>query len=106
MAAGPDPSYWYPVEWDHALRRGQVREVRFWRQSYAMYRADDGQVHVLENRCAHRQVPLSHGRVKGCNLQCVYHGWTYGPNGRLESTPHELFGNPFPNVQLASYPVQ
>src|SRR5689334_15791214 len=106
LAAGPDPAYWYPVEWDRALRKGEVREVKLWGTSVALYRAEDGQPHVVENRCAHRQVKLSNGRVQGCRLQCVYHGWTYEPDGRLARIPHELFGKPFPSVQIRSFPVQ
>ena len=106
MAAGPDPAYWYPVEWDRALAKGQVREVTFWGQSFALYRGEDGEAHVLENRCAHRQVKLSSGWVDGCRLKCVYHGWTYDPDGRLAAIPHELFGKPFPSASVRSYPVK
>jgi nitrite reductase/ring-hydroxylating ferredoxin subunit len=105
-AAGMDPAYWYPVAWDRALKKGEVQEVRFWKTTVALYRGDDGQVHAVENRCAHRQLKLSNGWVDGCRIKCVYHGWTYGPDGKLEHIPHELFGKGFPHVQLRSYPVQ
>jgi phenylpropionate dioxygenase-like ring-hydroxylating dioxygenase large terminal subunit len=104
-AAGMDPAYWYAVENDAAIGVGQVKEVRFWHTSVALYRDRDGKLHAIENRCAHRQVLLSEGRVEGCRLTCRYHGWSYDPDGRLAAIPHELFGRPFPSVQLRSYPV-
>jgi phenylpropionate dioxygenase-like ring-hydroxylating dioxygenase large terminal subunit len=104
-AAGMDPAYWYAVENDAAIPVGQVKEVRFWHTSVALYRDREGKLHAIENRCAHRQVLLSEGRVEGCRLTCRYHGWSYDPDGRLAAIPHELFGRPFPSVQLRSYPV-
>jgi phenylpropionate dioxygenase-like ring-hydroxylating dioxygenase large terminal subunit len=104
--AGLHSDYWYPVEYDHALRRGRVIEVRFWNTSIALYRSDDGQLFAIENRCAHRQLKLSLGHVDGCNLTCSYHGWTYDGSGKVVAIPHDLFGKSKLKVQLKSYPVQ
>ena len=76
-SAGLDPDYWYAVEYDHAVRPGQVVEVTFWGESIALYRGDDGRLRALENRCAHRQLKLSLGEVTDCTLTCAYHGWSY-----------------------------
>ena len=105
-AAGLHPDYWYPVEYDDRVRGGQVVEVRFWGQSIALYRGADGRMRALENRCAHRQLPLSPGAVTGCELTCAYHGWRYGEDGRLTAIPHELFGHAQPTVGVATYPVR
>ena len=55
----------------------------------AVYRGAGGAVHALEDRCAHRQVPLSMGVVEGDGLRCCYHGWARtGPQPRgLPSGP-------------------
>ena len=105
-AAGLDPDYWYPVEYDRAVRPGQVVEVVFWNMSLALYRGSDGELRVLENRCAHRQLPLTLGEVDGCHLACAYHGWTYDGQGRLVGIPHDLFGRPMPSLAIATYPVK
>ncbi len=104
-AAGLHPNYWYPVEYDNRVRRGQVVEVRFWGQSIALYRGADGRLRALENRCAHRQLPLSLGDVTGCALTCAYHGWSYRGDGRLSEIPHEMFGQSMPAVRLTTYPA-
>jgi phenylpropionate dioxygenase-like ring-hydroxylating dioxygenase large terminal subunit len=104
--AGLHPDYWYPVEYDRRLRPGQVIEVRFWDSSIALYRGLDRQLYALENRCAHRQLKLSLGHVDGCNLTCIYHGWSYDGNGKLAGIPHDLFGRNMLKVQVRSYPVQ
>src|SRR5262249_37849572 len=80
-------------------------EITFWKQSIALYRGQDGTLRAMENRCAHRQLKLTLGVVENCNLTCPYHGWQYAPDGQLCKVPHELFGKPFPQFQLRSYPV-
>jgi phenylpropionate dioxygenase-like ring-hydroxylating dioxygenase large terminal subunit len=104
-AAGMNPDYWYAVEWAKSLSRGQVMEVKFWGKSIALYRDENGALHAMEDRCAHRQLKLSKGKVVGCNLVCTYHGWEYAGDGHCAKIPHDLFGNKMPNIQLASYPV-
>ena len=105
-AAGLDPAYWYPAEWDKNLAPGEVTEVKFWDTSVALFRGEDGTLGAVENRCAHRQVKLSRGEVKGCELMCSYHGWTYNCAGKLTEVGHEHFGGKMPAVTLRTYPVQ
>jgi phenylpropionate dioxygenase-like ring-hydroxylating dioxygenase large terminal subunit len=105
-AAGLDPAYWYPVEYDRAIKPGEVREVVFWGRSYALFRGMDGSLRAVENRCAHRQLQLTVGKVQGCNLVCSYHGWEYDGDGRVVNIPHELFGRPMPRIRIGSSPVQ
>ena len=105
-AAGLHPDYWYAVEYSRALKSGTVVDVQFWDGSIAVYRDHDGALHAIENRCAHRQLKLSYGRVEACNLVCPYHGWTYDGSGHVVSIPHELFGRPMPRFQVPSFPVQ
>lgn len=104
--AGMNPDYWYPVEWDKNLKPGKVIEVKFWGRSIALYRGDDGRLRALENRCAHRQLKLSHGQVTGCRLTCTYHGWQYDESGRCVEIPHDLFGSKRPEIQVGSYPIK
>src|SRR5690242_19223517 len=85
FAAGFDPAYWYPVEYDHAIKPGQVIEVKSAFGSLALFRGRDGRVGAVENRCAHRQVKLSDGKVEDCRLTCPYHGWSYETDGRLSA---------------------
>ncbi|WP_122050239.1 aromatic ring-hydroxylating dioxygenase subunit alpha [Asaia bogorensis] len=83
-----DPDYWYPVAWSHELRKGKTIATRFAGQPIALVRPQEGTVFALEDRCAHRQVPLSKGRVEGEAVQCCYHGWAYGRSGRCIDVPY------------------
>ena len=100
--AGLHPDHWYTVEYDRAVKHGQVVEVRFWNTSIALYRGADGAVRALENRCAHRQLKLSLGTVNDCRPTCAYHAWSYDERGRLAYVPHDLFGHPMPDTGVAA----
>jgi 4beta-methylsterol monooxygenase len=105
-AAGLSPDYWYAVEYDRAVKPGQVVEVTFWNTSIALYRGCDNVLRAVENRCGHRQLKLSLGEVTGCTLTCAYHGWSYGEEGQLVGIAHDLFGRPMPSIRIRAYPVR
>ena len=53
-----------------------------------LYRAVDGAVTALANRCVHRRFPLSEGRLNHeGNLVCGYHGFTFNPSGVCVAVP-------------------
>lgn len=105
-AAGLDPNHWYAVEHGAALKKGEVTQVRFWGTSVALYRGHDGRCRAIEDRCAHRQLPMSEGEVVGSHLLCTYHGWKYNGSGELVDVAHDLFGKKIPKCKLAHYPVR
>ena len=50
----------------------------------------EGQVHVVENRCAHRDSQLTWkecGKFDAQVMICPYHNWTYGLDGSLKTMP-------------------
>ncbi len=61
---------------------------------------------ALDDRCPHRGIPLSHGSVEGNNVVCLYHGWTFDPEGQLVGTKHDHFGKKLPNIRNRTYPVK
>ena len=101
---GAHPDYWYPLAWSDELKPGRVLGRRFAGHPIALYRGADGQVSALEDRCAHRQVPLHLGVVCGNELKCHYHGWTYDRSGRCVEVPY-LGKERLPNG-VKSYPAR
>jgi hypothetical protein len=104
-AAGLDPNYWYAVEQSRNLGRGEHFATKFWGREIAVFRGQDGRVRAVENRCAHRQLPLTEGAVVDCRLVCPYHGWSYDGDGKA-NIPHDLFGHKEPNLRIPSVPVR
>ena len=52
-----------------------------------LFRDAAGKPVALEDRCAHRNAPLSAGCVRNGALSCRYHGWTYDGAGAVTSVP-------------------
>src|ERR1700719_4968297 len=85
---GAHPDQWYPLAWSEELKVGKTLGRRFASLPMVLYRGTSGQVFALEDRCAHRQVPLHLGVVSGDELKCHYHGWTYNGTGRCVNVPY------------------
>ena len=104
---GQNGNYWFAVELDKELKPEQSKEVIFWKTSIALYRGKDGTVRALENRCAHRQLRLSEGKVEGNRLVCTYHGWKYDGCGKCVEISHELGRiKEQPDIRIRSFPVK
>lgn len=56
-------------------------------ESLVMYRTSDGRAVALEDRCPHRHVPLSEGRLVGDDVQCGYHGMKFDCSGACVEIP-------------------
>jgi phenylpropionate dioxygenase-like ring-hydroxylating dioxygenase large terminal subunit len=52
-----------------------------------LFRTEAGEAAALKDRCAHRNAPLSKGKVCQNTLQCPYHGWRYDTDGRIREIP-------------------
>ncbi len=98
------PDHWYPVAWSRELKTAKPLAVRFGGDPVVLVRPKEGDVFALENRCAHRQVPLDVGVVKGCAIRCGYHGWTYDASGKCVDVPY-LGKGKLPNG-VKSYPCR
>ncbi len=105
---GAHPDHWYPVAWSRDLKPGKTLGVTFAGEPIVLVRPAAGAqqeqagVFALEDRCAHRQVPLHAGVVDGCAIRCCYHGWTYDRTGACIDVPY-LGKDKLPNG-VRSYP--
>ncbi len=101
---GTHPDHWYPLAWSREVKIGKTYAARFAGEPVVLVRPKDGSVFALEDRCAHRQIPLSKGVVAGCALRCGYHGWTYDASGKCIDVPY-LGKDKLPNG-VRSYPCR
>lgn len=78
---------WFPIE--HASRlHDRPRQVWLAGVALALFRDRQGVAHALIDRCPHRGVALSLGRVldDGC-LECPFHGWRFAGDGACTLVP-------------------
>jgi phenylpropionate dioxygenase-like ring-hydroxylating dioxygenase large terminal subunit len=68
---------------------GDYYLARVGRQPMVMTRDQDGEIHVLYNRCPHRGAQLCSARKgnAGRRIRCSYHAWMFNLDGSLDSIP-------------------
>jgi phenylpropionate dioxygenase-like ring-hydroxylating dioxygenase large terminal subunit len=79
--------------------------VSFAGDPIVIVRTAGGSLFALEDRCAHRQVPLHKGVVNGEYVRCGYHGWTFDACGKCVGIPYVGKTNALPNA-VRGYPCR
>jgi phenylpropionate dioxygenase-like ring-hydroxylating dioxygenase large terminal subunit len=93
---------WYVAAWDREISRAPLARVLL-DQPVVFYRRQDGAVVALEDRCCHRQLPLSMGTLEGDELRCGYHGLKFDSGGKCVEIPGQA--SIPPQARVRSYPV-
>ncbi len=101
---GINPNYWYVVARSCEVKT-QPFGVKLWNQSIVLFRDNDGKIQALEDRCPHRHVKLSHGKMINGHLECAYHGWQFNTEGNCVKIPYAAKQN-LPPCQIRQYSVQ
>jgi phenylpropionate dioxygenase-like ring-hydroxylating dioxygenase large terminal subunit len=97
---------WYIVLDSHEVRDKPVGVTRMGEQ-LVFWRDSEGRVVCFYDRCVHRGVALSAGKVlpNGC-LQCPFHGFEYDSTGRVTVIPANGRRAPVPQAfRVQSYPT-
>lgn len=94
--------FWYIGAWASEVTRKPMRRV-IMNEPIVFYRCEDGSVVALEDRCSHRNYPLSKGELKGNVIQCGYHGLSFASDGQCIYAPGQ--DRPPSAAKLRSYPL-
>lgn len=95
-------NHWYVAAWSDELG-SEPLAVTMLDEDVLLYRKRDGTPVALEDRCAHRRVPLSKGRIVGDEIQCGYHGLVYDGDGTCVKVPGQARAPR--GTRVKSYPV-
>lgn len=81
--------WWYPACRSTDLRRSRPLAITLLDEPVVVWRDGAGHARALVDRCPHRNVPLSAGRVHGGEgtLECGYHGWRFDGTGSCTAVP-------------------
>ena len=69
----------------------------------AFWRKEDGTPIAFEDRCCHRRMPLSKGKVLGDVLECYYHGLQFDEGGSCIHVPGQ--NTIPPEARVHTYPI-
>ena len=93
---------WYVAAAGHEVG-GELSARRLLGRQVLLYRESSGQVVALEDRCAHRALPLSMGSLVADRVVCRYHGFAYDRTGACVDVPSQA-NVPY-GASVTSYPV-
>jgi len=77
---------WYIAAESHELK-GKPLSRKVTGVPMVLFRDQTGQASALFDRCPHRNVKLSQGRLHKGRLQCAYHGWEFDGHGKCTHIP-------------------
>lgn len=77
---------WYVAAWEKDIGR-KLLARRILDRPVVLFRTAAGEAVALEDRCAHRFLPLSRGELTADGVTCGYHGMVYGADGRCVRIP-------------------
>ncbi len=98
------PSGWFMLSLSRDLSRGEVRTRRLAGRDVVLFRTESGQAVAVDPHCPHMGAHLGKGGcVKGESLQCPFHAFRFGTDGKCVATGYGT--PPPPKMRVASYPV-
>ncbi len=98
------PTGWFQVAWSDEIGVGDVHTMKYFDQEMIAWRAESGQVTVMNAYCEHLGAHLGFGgTVHGDVLQCPFHGWQWNQQGRNVCIPYE--DRPNRGRRIKTYPV-
>ncbi|MGY2049921.1 Rieske 2Fe-2S domain-containing protein [Methylobacterium sp. JK268] len=104
----PLDDVWYCVGESRRFRPERLAAVTLGEEAIVVGRDATGALFALRDRCPHRGMALSAGRLDAGELVCPFHGWRFRPDGQCAAIP-ALAGRDdadFRTVRLPRFPVR
>jgi phenylpropionate dioxygenase-like ring-hydroxylating dioxygenase large terminal subunit len=96
---------WYVVLESQEVRKKPIGVTRMG-EKLVFWRNKKKEIHCAVDRCPHRGVALSIGKLENDHLQCPFHGFEYDKSGRCVHIPAHGSGGRIPkSLQLQNYPT-
>lgn len=98
------PTGWFQVAWSDEIGVGDVHRMTYFGHDMVAWRAESGQLTVMNAYCEHLGAHLGYGgTVVGEALQCPFHGWQWDADGRNVCIPYEK--RPNRGRRITAYPT-
>ncbi len=99
--------YWMPAALSEELTPDRPAvPVHLLGERLVLFRADTGELALVERHCPHRGADLCFGRIEQGGIRCLFHGWHFDTAGQCTEQPAEPAGSRMhEKIRIASYPV-
>jgi phenylpropionate dioxygenase-like ring-hydroxylating dioxygenase large terminal subunit len=78
---------WYVVLESRELKKHKPLRIKRFNEDLAFWRDENGDVCCIADKCCHRGVSLSCGKIVKGQLECPFHGFIYDKNGKVLMIP-------------------
>lgn len=92
---------WYVAGYPEELDGGALLSRRLLGEPVLLFRDGEGKVAAIADRCPHRFVPLSMGRLAEGQVRCGYHGLGFDRSGKCVHNPH----GPTAGLAVRAWPI-
>lgn len=97
---------WYIAGLSDDFRTSELHGQVIAERPIVLWRTGEGKLVAFDDRCCHKRMPLSAGRLLADGLlQCAYHGLCYSPEGACVRVPAHPDGHIPPQAKLREVPV-
>ena len=99
--------YWIPATLSSDLPQPDCDPIRveLLGETFVAFRDTEGKIGFLDEACCHRGASLTLGRVEGCGIRCIYHGWKFAVDGTVMETPNVADPNFKTRFKARAYPT-
>lgn len=97
---------WYPVGLAADFPSEKLVGFTICDRPIVAWRTKEGEVVAFNDRCAHKQFPLSRGRLmEDGTIECAYHGLRYDSSGKCVKVPAHPDGTIPPRAAIGASPI-
>ena len=98
---------WYVILESKEVKINQVVGVFRLGEKIVVWRNGKGELGAALDKCPHRGIALSMGKIKDDHLQCPFHGFEYDQSGKCKLIPANGKASPVPeHIRAHAYPVK
>jgi phenylpropionate dioxygenase-like ring-hydroxylating dioxygenase large terminal subunit len=99
------PNQWYAILESIEIKPGRIIGVTRMGEKMVAWRNKKGQLAVMSDKCSHRGVALSVGKLNGDCIQCPFHGFEYDTSGTCKLVPANGANSEPPKaLRMRTYP--
>jgi phenylpropionate dioxygenase-like ring-hydroxylating dioxygenase large terminal subunit len=99
---------WHVVATAQECQKNTLKQVRLLDEDLILWRSDNAKstIQVWQDRCPHRGVSLSLGKIVDETIICGYHGWKYNIAGKCVHIPTNPKQKPPTGATIKTYKCQ
>jgi phenylpropionate dioxygenase-like ring-hydroxylating dioxygenase large terminal subunit len=94
---------WYVILESKELKRSNPLRIKRFSEDLALWRNESRKVCCIADKCCHRGVSLSCGKIINGKLECPFHGFIYDEKGKVQIIPANGKNKPAPETMKVKY---